>query len=167
MVNWWQFAIFVVVDIDQETINKLLASYRGKEESALWLATKRYEDAHEKLPRDSREVNFGTKPPIPKDFKSPWIGSRLEELVQWLKVKPEHIDLKAYHFAVLDKGAKDDPLTMVVCRIGGIGHNDDNLYLFRKEAEEAVAHLIGASSDGWIEFTRGGEKNAQIIYDDD
>lgn len=80
---------------------------------------------------------------------------------------PEGSDLNAHHFAVLDKGARDNnEPTMVVCRIGGIGHKDNKLYLFRKPPTLAIEHLIGAPSDAWIEMSGDGKRNAEIEYDD-
>ena len=100
------------------------------------------------------------------DFKSPWIGQKLDALVQWLQAKPEDTDLNDHHFAVLDKGAKDDPPTVVICRIGDLDLKGDKVFLIRKGSVTAVDWLVGAPSDAWDELTRQGKKNAEIEYDD-
>ena len=89
---------------------------------------------------------------------------RVDELVEWLKAKPEETDLNAHDFAVLDKGAMDDPPTIVSCRIGDLDLNGDKLFLVRKDSVAAVEHLVGAPSDTWDLLTRDGEKNAKIEY---
>ena len=69
------------------------------------------------LQKKQYDSNDGTKPPISKSFESPWIGKPAKELVEWLKGKPDDTDLNERKFAILDKGERDDPPTIVVCRI--------------------------------------------------
>lgn len=140
-----------------------MAASIGGYAPAFWLATDKYDDAPKK---QSRDPNDGTKPPIRKDFKSPWIERKLDEMVEWLKGMPEDIDLNAHYFGALDNGAKRDPPTIVVCRIGDVELKGDKLFLLRKDSIKAVEHLVGAQSDAWDELTRHGEKNAEIEYSD-
>ena len=116
-----------------------------------------------KQPRGASE---GTIPPIPKDFKSPWIGKRVDNLVRWLKSKPEGRDLDDRHFVVLDKVAKDDPPTIINCRFGDHNAHGDKVFLIRKWPLKAVEHLFGAPEDTWDEWIRY-YGNAEIKYDKD
>lgn len=86
--------------------------------------------------------------------------------MRWLKAKPEDADVNDHYFAVLDEGARDDPPTMVVCRIGDLDLKGDKLFLLRFDRVRAVEHLVGAPSDAWDELTRYGERNAEIQYGD-
>ena len=125
--------------------------------------TDRYEDVPKK---QHGTVNDGTRPPIPEDFQSPWIGKPLDELTKWLKNKPSETDLNDRHFAVLDKGARADPPTIVVCRIGHLHAEGDKLFMLRFDGIRAVAHLGGASEDVWDQMVLD-KGNAEIEYDDD
>jgi hypothetical protein len=107
--------------------------------------------------------NEGTRPPIPKSFQSPWVGKPMNELVEWLNTKPDDTDLNDCYFAILDKGARDDPPTVVVCWIDTEHHK---LFLERQGVGDAASHLIGAPKDSWTEFARYGG-TAEIRYDDD
>lgn len=89
-----------------------------------------------------------------------------DELVLWLKAKPDDVDINAHHSAILDKGAKSGKPIIVICRIGGIEFKDDKIYMLRKEVIDATNHLIGAPSDAWVEQTDDGSRNAKIEYDD-
>lgn len=66
---------------------------------------------------------------------------------------------------MLDKGARDDPPTIVVCRIGDLNAEGDKLFLLRKEVLRATEHLSGAPADAWDEAVRY-RGNAEIEYDD-
>ena len=145
-----------------QTIDEILGATLPGYPPTLWLATEKYHDAPTKLPRPQGRGE-GTTPPIPKGFKSPWIGTKIEDLTKWLQAKPEDIDLNSHHFAVLDQGAKDDPPTIVVCRIGGIDFEGDELYVLRKNVVQAIDQLIGAPSDGWTEAVRY-RGNSEIWY---
>jgi hypothetical protein len=144
-------------------IDDILWATFGGYAPSLWLVTGNYEDAPEKQPGTR---NDGTRPPIPENFESPWIRKQLDELAKWLKAKPSETDLNDRHFAVLDKGAKANPPTIVVCRIDDHNAEGDKLFLLRKGRIEAVEHLIGAPPDVWDEWVRY-KGNAEIEYDDD
>lgn len=87
-------------------------------------------------------------------------------MVEWLECKPDDIDLNERYFAVLDKGARDDPPTIVICRIGDLHTEQFELILMRKPVIEAIDQLIGAAPVTWREYARQGGK-AEIKYDDD
>ena len=127
----------------------------------LWLVTSKYEDA----PKKQKNANVGTTSPIPKHFESPWIGQTIDELGLWLKAKPGETDLNERHFAILDMGAKDDPSTVVCCRIGDHGGKGDGLFILRKESKHAGEHLAGAPTDAWDEEVRL-DGSAEIRYED-
>ena len=129
-----------------------------------WLASESFDDAPEK---QEEELGEGTIPPISKDFKSPWTGKKIDKLVQWLQAKPENIDLNARHFAVLDNGARDDPPTMVVCRVGDQFGDGDKVFMMLLNPEDAANHLRGADADVWVECDLRGEDTTDIEYDSD
>jgi hypothetical protein len=111
MGSRWPFALFVLVDLEhqvkthftitqdwrhlqiQQTINELITASIGPYAPTLWLATDSYDDA----PQKQYDYGNGTIPPIPEEFKSPWIGRRIDDLVKWLKVKPEDADVNDRH----------------------------------------------------------------------
>ena len=67
---------------------------------------------------------------------------------------------------MLDKGARDNPPTIVVCRLGDLHAEGDKLFLLREEALAATEHLKGAPADTWDELVRY-KGNAEIQCDDD
>jgi hypothetical protein len=129
-----------------------------------WLATDDYSDAPRKSPSN---VNDGTEPPISKDFVSPWIDCKMEDIIRWLQAKPEDAGFNSRFFAVLDAGSKDDPATVVVCRIGDAEGEGDKMFSFRFPRVRAVEHLAGAPQDMWDELTRYGHGDAEIRYGHD
>ena len=54
-----------------------------------------------------------TKAPIPETFKSPFVGQSIESLAEWLRKKPEDVNLETKFFAVLDRKAKDGKVVLV------------------------------------------------------
>lgn len=143
-----------------QTINDILSATIGSYAPSLWVASDNYADASKK----KHNHNDGTIPPV-SDFKSLWIGRPIDELVKWLQAKPEDTDLNERHFAVLDKGAKDDPATIVVCRIGNYKREGDEVYILRKQCPRGVEHLLGAAPSDWDETVRIFG-NVEIRYDE-
>jgi hypothetical protein len=129
-----------------------------------WLATDDYSDAPRKKPNNLEDC---TKSPIAKDFTSPWIGHGIEDIARWLQATPEDCGFNSRFFAVLDAGAKDDPATVVVCRIGDSGGEGSKIFSFRFPRVRAVEHIFGAPQDTWDEHTRYGHGDAEIRYGDD
>ena len=115
-----------VVDLSW-TINAILreAYIGGGGVPQLWLATHCFGDAPQK-PRDKRNVNLGTEGPVSETFRSPLIGKKVEDVANWLKKKPDTVDLDPRHFVILDKGAAEN--TIIVCRLGNAEHKGDALY---------------------------------------
>lgn len=146
-----------------QTVNKILDSIHSYYTEYFWLACDRYDD----LPEKQHGAGKGTKTPIPKDFKSPWVGRGLDELVKWLQTKPESADINERFFAVLDKGARDDPPTIVICRIGDLDRKGDKVFKFRYEPLEGAEYMVGAPPDFWDENERNGVHIAEIEYDED
>jgi len=162
--NWLPYALFVVVNLDEKTINETLGATSGSYGLTYWLATEDYSDAPKKK---SSNVHDCTKPPIPKDYRSPWIGGKIDDIIQWLQAKPDDTGFNPRFFAVLDNGSKDDSPTVVVCRIGNMDSQGDKVFAFRYERVRAVEHLTGAPQDVWDELTRYGHGDAEINYGDD
>ena len=125
--------------------------------------TDNYEDAPKKHPSIANE---GTRPPIPDNFESPWIGKQLDELTTWLKAKPSETDLNDRHFAVLDRGARANPPTIVICRVGDRHREGDKLFMLRLSGIRAVELMCGAPPDAWDQMVED-KGNAEIEYDDD
>ena len=110
-----------------------------------WLTTDKYD-----APKRRYDSNHATKPPIPESFESSWIGAPVSKIVEWLKGKPEDTDLDERQFAILDKGARDDPSTIVVCRLDPEAEGD-GIILRRMGVMDGVDQLIGADADWWRE----------------
>lgn len=144
-----------------QTVNKILEdAYDGPAMYDFWLASKKYEDAPQKKPNEAQD---GTKPPVDPSFKSEFAGMKVEDVAEWLKKKPDSVDLDPHHFAVLDRRAEKDG-TVVICRIGDERLNGDQLDYLRFGANEASLHLGGMEYGTWEEFRENGMDTAVIEY---
>ena len=137
-----------------QTINKILREAESAVGTAdFWLAADNYEDAPHKRPK---HTNLGTSPPIDENFRSPWIGKKVENCVNWLQQKPDTVDLDVHHFAVLDRQAAVDGI-VVTCKIGDRHLEGIELKFLRKPAVEASAWLVGLEFGDWARSPREGE----------
>ena len=128
-----------------------------------WLAGKDYDNAPVK---EHNKPKLGTDPPI-EPWTSPWIGSKVEDVAEWLREKPDSVDLDSNHFAVLDARAVDK--SIVLCKIGDRKLRGDSLSLTRHLARSSSNFLMGMDPGNWEEQFEGvgGEKNhAEIDYGD-
>ncbi len=157
----WPFALFAVVDLDPGVISRVLDSTKRAKPQIFWLASQDYNDAPKKRPN---VVNNGTPTPIADNFKSPWVGKPVEDLLKWLQAKPVEADLNFWHFAILDQGAKAKEPTIVVGRVGNHALEGDHIYLLRHEASYAATFLIGSNTNDFDELTKDGKMNAEINY---
>lgn len=122
----------------------------------LWLATNDYEDAPQKL---LRKANLGTEPPVSDEWRSPWIGSKVEDVAEWMKQKPSTVDLDDHHFALLGKQAGEDH-SVVICRIGDGELKGDSVHFKRYPVEDAAVFLVGMEPYQW----EGNSKSSEIKY---
>lgn len=133
---------------------------------AYWLATEDHTDVPKSKPRKIENSPNCTDVPISEDYRSPWIGQRLDSIIQWLKGLPDDTGVNPRFFAVLDLGAKDDPPTIVICRIGDQDGEGDKVFSFRYNRTRAVEQLIGSPQDVWDDLTRYGHGDAEIHLQD-
>jgi hypothetical protein len=127
----------------------------------LWLATNNYSSA---LVKDPKKANRGTGAPIDESYNySDFVGEKVEDVAEWLKQKPETVDLDAHHFVILDRRAEKDG-AVVVCRIGDAHLEGDKLDYIRFPAEMASLHLGGMEFGTWEDFNFDGSATAKIEY---
>jgi hypothetical protein len=124
-----------------------------------WLANPRYESSPKKLKNQGQE---GTKAPIDPSFQSGFVGKKVEDVAEWLKNKPDYVDLEEYHFAILDRGAEEDK-TVVACRIGDAELKGDKLDRVRFPAKMSALHL-GGMEYGTREECMGDGHPLEIKY---
>jgi hypothetical protein len=125
----------------------LKESLKGSDVHCFWLARSDYNQAPKK---EKGKAHEGDAPPIDKDYSSPFLGKKVEDAAEWLRNKPETIDLDAHHFAILDRTAQDGKI--VICRIGGRKLDDQNdLDYMRFDALEGAQLLRGATANTWEE----------------
>ena len=129
----------------------------------MWLASEKYENAPQK---ETRRVHEGTRSPIDESFKSAFIGKTIEDAAEWLKNKPDGVDLEAHHFAILDGCAERDG-SVVVCKIGDKDLNGSELDYSRYSARGASNFLRGMEYGEWEELKEPAinpKKSAEIEY---
>jgi hypothetical protein len=59
---------------------------------------------------------YGTEPPIPESYKSPWYGKTVEDCARWLQDAPNDVASDKEHFAAMNEFSKEDD-TVLLCRI--------------------------------------------------
>ena len=102
----------------EKTINNIIQEAHDGSTVNQWyfyLAVSDCEFAPRPKPDGTRDQ--ATQVPISDTFKCPFIGQSLESLAEWLRNKPEDVNLEIKFFAVLDKKAKDGKVVLV--RIAG------------------------------------------------
>lgn len=127
----------------------------------VWLVTN-YEEAPTKK---EGEVNLGTAT-APEGFDSPFTGKKVEDAAQWLKNKPDTVDLDPHHFAILEQGAKGQKMSIVVCKIGDRSLKGDTLDCLRHDANFAASFLLGIDAGEWENWSADGKNRAKIDYGD-
>jgi hypothetical protein len=78
----------------------------------LWLATDNYDDAP-KIEENNTGPQ-GSIAPIAESFKSPWIGSTIEDCAKWLREAPPGIAVDRNYFTAIDIHSKEED-TVLVC----------------------------------------------------
>lgn len=141
------FALFVLIDTDEETLNSILENAEsGTSTADFWLvSTSDYSLAPTK---EGNKVNLGTSPPIQSNFSSPFIGSTLEEVARWLRNKPEDTDLDSHHFGVVDKRSAVEG-TVLLCKIGDKDLNGNDVTCRTEHARDAGNFLLGLEYGEW------------------
>ncbi|KAF2717422.1 hypothetical protein K431DRAFT_233168 [Polychaeton citri CBS 116435] len=159
------FALFVLAELDHETINAILKdaqSQPGLNFPSLWLATQDYNEAPKK---EANRSNQGTAPPISDSFNSPFVGQRVEEVAKWLKQKPDTADLDGHHFAIIDRISGEDK-SIIVCKIGDKDLQGDKVDYRRYLARRASTMLQGLEYGEWEEIHRN-PTDTKIQYGSD
>ena len=100
----------------------------------------------------------------PANFSSPFIGKTVEDAAEWLKNKPDTVDLDPHHFAVLDQGSKGKKKTIVVCKIGDRSLSGDELDYLRHDATFAATFVVGIDAGEWENWSADRENSAEIDY---
>ena len=114
-----------------------------------YLATKDYASAPQRKPEGGGQE--GTEAPIDSSFKSPFVGHKVTDVAEWLKKKPDSVDLESRFFAVLDKEARRSG-SVVLCRIGDRDGKGDAVSCVLKKAEESSLTLAGMEYGRWEEL---------------
>ena len=86
-------------------------------------------------------------------------------MAEWLRKKPDTVDLDGNHFGVLD--AKAVGKSIVLCKVGDRKLRGESLSLTRHSARSSSNFLMGMDPGNWEEQFEGvgGEKNhAEIDY---
>ncbi|KAI4210762.1 MAG: hypothetical protein LQ351_006438 [Letrouitia transgressa] len=149
------FALFILVDLP--TIDDLLQKAHDGSTVDAWdfyLAVEGYSLAPQKK---AGSPQSGTKAPVDRNFKSPFVGRSLDAIAEWVKQKPGKVDLEPKFFGLLDKKAGDGKI--VLCRIG----EDDKVTCVLDEAETALLELEGMEGGRWEQLLdRRGEYTPEI-----
>ncbi|KAF2640000.1 hypothetical protein P280DRAFT_25299 [Massarina eburnea CBS 473.64] len=88
------FALFVLADVSNDELSHVLEeAYNGSGEYHFWLA-----DVWSNAPRDGEDA---TKPPVGEDWRSPFYGKTVEDVVAFMKKLPEDRYVDYHYFAVL------------------------------------------------------------------
>ena len=134
---------------EAQTIDDLLQkAYDGSTIDAwdFYLAVEDYDLAPKHVPG---KPSSGTKAPIPENFKSPFVGKPVTDAAEWLKQKPEDVQLESKFFALLDKKAVDG--NIVLCNIG----KEDKVTCVLEKADKALLELEGMEAGRWEQLIHG------------
>jgi hypothetical protein len=114
------------------------------------LAADDYSDTPSKETKHQK-ANLGTKTPIAIDWVSAFINCKVEDAAEWLKKKPENVDLDGHHFAVLDEKSADG--SVLAYKIGDKDLKGDRLDSRRFErGKRACTFLMGLEYGEWEEL---------------
>jgi hypothetical protein len=110
------FALFALVPISTSDLDCVLASAHDTlGEYYFWLAS-----SWSAAPSRNIYPSLGTKPPIPENWRSPFFGRTVEDVVMFMKDMPEDANVDYHHFAVLGR----DFSSRKLLRIYRIGNED-------------------------------------------
>lgn len=87
----------------------------------------------------------------------------VEDAADWLKEKPDSVDLDTHHFAILDQRTGSNG-AIVICKIGEMNLKGDKLDYLRFDAAEAALHLGRMEYGTWEGSIPDGTKTAKIEY---
>lgn len=120
-----------------------------------YLATLDYSAAPQRNPDGTGQV--GTPTPIDPSFSSPFAGKSLEDVAQWLRGKPQSVDVDDTFFGALDKQAEKSG-KIAVCRLNDPKVEREVAWCIMKKAEESTLYLGGLDSNlDWNEDIRNGQ----------
>ncbi|KAF1848206.1 uncharacterized protein K460DRAFT_279040 [Cucurbitaria berberidis CBS 394.84] len=142
------FALFVLdKDITNEYLNNsLVRAYNGDYQSGwnLWVATDSYDDlpppqqTHQPPPE-------ATKPPLPADFSSPWVGKTVEDCAKWLQEMPVQEGVYAEsvnrdYFTAMNEFSKEEDMVLV-CRFQNKDNGNTRVDYFPQSTDEVQMQM--------------------------
>ncbi|KAL9013260.1 MAG: hypothetical protein Q9173_002045 [Seirophora scorigena] len=147
------FALFALADVSIQTENWVLQEAHDDPSVNNWwwyLATLDYRAAPQRKPDGTGQT--GTSTPIDPSFSSPFVGKRLEDVAQWLKGKPQSVDLDERYFGVLDKQAEKSG-KIAICRLNDPEVEREVAWCILRAADYSTLFLAGLDSDlDWNEL---------------
>ena len=118
-------------------------------------ATLNYRAAPQRKPDSTGQV--GTPAPIDPSFSSSFAGKSLEDVAQWLRDKPQSVDVYDRFLGVLDEQA-EKPGKIAVYRLNDPKVEKEVAGCILKKAEESTLYLGGLDSNlDWNEDVRNGK----------
>ncbi|KAL9591494.1 MAG: hypothetical protein Q9179_007666, partial [Wetmoreana sp. 5 TL-2023] len=146
------------------TLNSVLQkAHDGSTVDAWWwylLATLDYRAAPQLDPYGPKQT--GTPTPIDPSFSSPVAGKSLEDVAQWLRAKPQSVDVDGRYFGVLDKQVEKSG-KVAVCRLNDPKVEKEVAWCILKKAEESTLYLCGLDSDlDWVEDVQHGKYTPEL-----
>ncbi|CAG8952868.1 hypothetical protein HYFRA_00007582 [Hymenoscyphus fraxineus] len=144
------FALFVLVDISTDQINQILqTSYSGASLGSwnLWLATS-YTNAPRK---QGDQYTDGTKPPVPKDWNSPFLGKSIPDAVEFMEGLPDESTVDWHHFVIVGEDYLKSGIVNL-CRIGDEELKGKEVDVLPCSVEHASLTLMGLEPHGWEEI---------------
>ncbi|CAI6302108.1 unnamed protein product [Periconia digitata] len=149
------FALFVLTDVSNEELNEILQkAFDGSTVNSymFWLASDTFPTAPRRIQKDGTTFfENATKPPIPKDWTSPFIGKTVEDVASFLKTVPRDLCVDWHHFAVLGEEYKEKGL-VALYRIGDedlVGSNLEKLSCSVAGSTLALSSLEKHVWDEW------------------
>ena len=104
----------------------------------------------------------GTQAPIDPSSSSPFVGKSLEDVAQWLRGKPQSVDVDARFFGVLDKQTANSG-KVAVCRLNDPKVEEEAAWCILKPAEESTLYLGGLDSNlDWNEDVMYGKYTLEL-----
>ncbi|KAL8922959.1 MAG: hypothetical protein Q9172_003337 [Xanthocarpia lactea] len=147
MFTWPPFVLVALTDQSTQTLNSVLQKARDGSTVDLWwwylVATLDYRAAPQ---RDEERKGPGTQAPIDPSSPSPFVGKSLEDVAQWLRGKPQSVDVDARFFGVLDKQTAKSG-KVAVCRLNDPKVEEETAWCILKTAEESTLYLGGLDSN--------------------
>ncbi|KAL8916911.1 MAG: hypothetical protein Q9208_008275 [Pyrenodesmia sp. 3 TL-2023] len=109
-----------------------------------YLATLDYRDAPHKEADGTHTL--GTPTPVDPSFSSPFAGKNLEDVAQWLRGKPQTVNVDDRFFGVLDKQVAESG-KIPICRLNDPKVEKEVAWCILRDADYSTLYLAGLDSD--------------------